>query len=146
MELFVGILFGVGLTLFGIWITEYFKNQRQKTKFKNALYQEILYNMTTAKANFDLFKIKRRKKYEFFAFHTNAFENFKQGILLDEVKHKDFLENLYKGYALIEWFNWRMIEFEKDLWSGDGEIFKNIKKYLELIRNELQNKIKVDKL
>jgi len=146
MELFLGILFGVGLTLFGIWTTECLRNRRQKIKLINALYLEILYNIMTAKINFELCKDEKHEKYKFFAFHTIAFEKFKQGILLDEDKHEDLLKNLFQGYALIDMFNSKRIKFEKDFWPDDTEIFSEIATYLKNVHDELQNKIKSVKL
>lgn len=123
MELFLGILLGVSLTLFGVWSTEYLRNWRRKIKLINALYLELLYNVMTAKINFRLSKNTKQAKYKFFAFHTVAFENFKQGILLNEDKHENLLLNLFQGYALIDMFNNKRIEFEKDLWSGEEKLY-----------------------
>lgn len=146
MELLLGILFGVGLTLFGIWATECLRNRRQKIKLINALYLEIIYNIMTSETNFKLCKEHKFEKLKVFSFHTIAFENFKQGLLLDEDKHGEFLINLFQGYALIDMFNSNRIEFEKDFWPDDTEIFSEIKEHLKNVHDELQNKIKSAKL
>ena len=146
MELFLGILFGVGLTLFGIWTTECLRNLRQRIKLINALYLEIIYNIMTSEINLKLCKENKYEKLKFFSFHTLAFENFKQGLLLDEDEHGDFLINLFQGYALIDMFNSKRIEFEKDFWPDDAEIFSEIKEHLKNVHDELQNKIKSVKI
>ena len=72
--------------------------------------------------------------------------NIKQGILLDEDKHENLLLNLFQGYALIDMFNNKRIEFEKDLQSGDEEIFSEIAIYLKNVHDEISTKVKSVKL
>ena len=66
--------------------------------------------------------------------------------MLDEDEHGDFLVNLFQGYALIDMFNSKRIEFEKDFWPDDTEIFSEIKEHLKNVHDELQNKIKSVKI
>jgi hypothetical protein len=146
MELIIGILLGVGFSFFGVWATEYIRDKRKKNKLINALYLEIIYNMLMAGVNYKLTKDRKQKKKVFLAFHTIAFENFKQGILLDEDKHEELLINLFQGYALIDIFNGKRIEIEKEFTSEDKEIFSEITKYLKYAHDEIGSKVKSVKL
>lgn len=136
----LGILLGVGLTLIGVIFTEYIKNRNQQKKLINALYQETLNNIMLCNANLDL--VENIGVQDFFPFNTIGFERFKLGILLDEKKNKEFLENLYRAYAVIQWFNSKIFEFENKRRSETGQLFNNVKKYLEIIRPELFAKTK----
>lgn len=146
MEFISGIVLGVVLTFIGILLTEYLRNKKRKTNSINALYLEIIYNIMTAKVNYELCKDNENEKYKFFAFHTIAYENFKQEILLDENKHGKILLNLFQGYALVDMFNQKRMKLEKDFYRDDEKIFLDIEKYLKKVHDEIENKVKSVKL
>lgn len=146
MDFILGILLGVGLTVFGIWITECIRIANQRKRLIGALYLEIVYNMMTSKLNLEICKDKEIGEYKFFTFHNLAFENFKQGVLLNEEKHSDILLNLFRGYALIDMFNSKRIEFEKELPPETEELFTGVVKCMKKVHDELRIKTKSVKL
>lgn len=135
----IAILIGASFTLMGIWFTEFIKKYRKKKKLTNALYLEVLFNIMANHLNLKLLKFKPRKR-RFFVFHTIAFEQFKLGVFVDEGTNKKLLENLFRGYSLIEWFNKNIekYETEKSPSMEDYEnLFQKIEEYMQNIRNDL---------
>ena len=68
----LGILLGVGLTLIGVFFTEYIKNLNQQKKLIYALYHEILSNIMIVDGNKEIVNLTVGSK-DLMPFNLKAF-------------------------------------------------------------------------
>jgi len=146
---FLGILMGVGLTLIGIWFTEYLKDRRLKQRLINALYEEIRMNIKKSDGYFTLINknSKRAILKSYTPFDTIAYQQYKLALMIDERIIPNLSDTLVNAYMFADLFNSRIDEFNNDDTNklGQKELLKSINEYMKKLKEKFDPFIKEDK-
>lgn len=137
----LGIFIGVGLTLVGIWFTEYLKNRYKKIKLTTAFRNEVLNNLNNAIFNLKLYEDPHEeRKGARRVFYTSAYERLKLEMSLDWTKSK-LASQIHDGFSFAEEYNKRIDKpklLEKEM-GNEKIILEQIQEKMLKIGNTLKN-------
>ena len=143
MEL-IEFFFGIIITIAGVITVEIFiqiySKKHNQNRLIHSLYHEIINNLALIQVNKGL--QSEGGVYRYFPFRNIAHHQFMLGFMINEKTSKDFLDNMFKAYALIDSHN-RILEKEIQIGKKiHNKLYDDLGSYLEKAWLELQKQIK----